>query len=115
MSLVVLQDLQRVDFSLLLKNHSAVKTTEEYAFRTPAHSGKKLLGHLGAFGGDDSGCGSCFSEDASDAEGLTRELSEEGQEFVMTPIEANTVGIESKMTPCMLGVTEGEEEALRGA
>ncbi len=75
---------------------------------------EKLLGHLGAFGGDDSGCGSCFSEDASDAEGLTRELSEEGQEFVMTPIEANTVGIESKMTPCMLGVTEEEEEALRG-
>ncbi|XP_058645191.1 A-kinase anchor protein 1, mitochondrial [Onychostoma macrolepis] len=76
---------------------------------------EKLLCHLGASGGDDSGCGSCFSEDASGAEGLTRELSEEGQGFVMTPTEANTVSIESKMTPCMLGVTEGEEEALRGS
>lgn len=76
---------------------------------------EKLLSHLGASGGDDSGCGSCFSEDASGAEGLTRELSEEGQEFVMTLTDANTVSIESKIIPCMLGVTEGEEEALRGA
>uniref|UniRef100_A0A8C1AYB4 A kinase (PRKA) anchor protein 1a n=1 Tax=Cyprinus carpio carpio TaxID=630221 RepID=A0A8C1AYB4_CYPCA len=76
---------------------------------------EKLLSHLGASVGDDSGCGSCFSEDASGAEGLTRELSEEGQGFLMTPTEADTVSIENKMTPSMLGVTEGEEEALRGS
>ncbi|XP_026129750.1 A-kinase anchor protein 1, mitochondrial-like [Carassius auratus] len=75
----------------------------------------KLLSHLGSSGGDDSGCGSCFSEDAFGAEGLTRELSEEGQGFVMTPTEANAVSIESKMTPCMLEGTEEEEEALRGS
>ncbi|XP_026075862.1 A-kinase anchor protein 1, mitochondrial-like isoform X1 [Carassius auratus] len=76
---------------------------------------EKLLSHLGASVGDDSGCGSCFSEDAPGVEGLTRELSEEGQGFLMNPKEADTVSIESKMTPSMLGVTEGEDEALRGS
>ncbi|KAK2870941.1 hypothetical protein QQF64_002043 [Cirrhinus molitorella] len=75
---------------------------------------EKLLSHLGA-SVDDSGCSSCFSEDASSAEGLTRELSEEGQGFLMTPTEADTVSIESKITPGMLGVAEEEEEALRGS
>ncbi|XP_043085201.1 A-kinase anchor protein 1, mitochondrial [Puntigrus tetrazona] len=69
---------------------------------------EKLLSHLGVSGGDDSGCCSCFSEDASGAEGLTRELFEEGQTFVMTSTETNAVNIESKMT-------EGEMETLRGA
>ncbi|XP_016120299.1 A-kinase anchor protein 1, mitochondrial-like [Sinocyclocheilus grahami] len=76
---------------------------------------EKLLSHLGASVGDDSGCGSCFSDDASGVERLTRELSKEGQGFLMTPTEADTVSIESKMTPSMLGVTEEEEEALRGS
>ncbi|RXN13177.1 A-kinase anchor mitochondrial-like isoform X1 [Labeo rohita] len=79
-----------------------------------SHAGSfrdKLLSHLG----DDSGCGSCFSEDACGADGLTRELSEEAQGFLMTPTEADTVSTESKMTSSVLGVAEGEELALRGA
>lgn len=75
---------------------------------------EKLLGHLGASVGDDSGCGSCFSEDASGAEGLTSELSEEGRGFLMTPTEEDTVSIESKMIPSIHGVAEGEEETWRG-
>ncbi|KAL0182955.1 hypothetical protein M9458_022330, partial [Cirrhinus mrigala] len=73
----------------------------------------KLLSHLGASVGDDSGCSSCFSEDACGADGLTRALSEEGQGFLMTPTEADVVSFESKMTSSMLRVAEGEEEALR--
>ncbi|ROL54192.1 A-kinase anchor protein 1, mitochondrial [Anabarilius grahami] len=76
---------------------------------------EKLLSHLGASVGDDSGCGSCFSEDASGAEGLTSELSEEGQGFLMTPTEEDTVSIESKMIPSIHGVAEGEEETWRGS
>lgn len=75
---------------------------------------EKLLSHLGASVGDDSGCGSCFSEDASGAEGLTSELSEEGRGFLMTPTEEDTVSIESKMIPSIHRVAEGEEEAWRG-
>lgn len=70
---------------------------------------EKLLSHLGASVGDDSGCGSCFSEDASGAE-----LSEEGRSFSMTPTEADTVSIEDKMIPSIHGVAEEEEEAWRG-
>ncbi|KAK7120782.1 hypothetical protein R3I94_020690 [Phoxinus phoxinus] len=71
---------------------------------------EKLLSHLGASVGDDSGCGSCFSEDASGAE-----LSEEGRGFSMTPTEADIVSIEDKMIPSIHGVAEEEEEAWRGS
>lgn len=70
---------------------------------------EKLLSHLGASVGDDSGCGSCFSEDASGAE-----LSEEDRGFSMTPTEADTVSIEDKMIPSIHGVAAEEEEAWRG-
>ncbi|KAG1970233.1 tudor and KH domain-containing protein, partial [Pimephales promelas] len=64
---------------------------------------EKLLSHLG----DDSGCGSCFSEDA--------EPSEEGRGCAMTPTEADVVTIEDKMIPSIHGVAEDEEEAWRGS
>lgn len=70
---------------------------------------EKLLSHIGASVGDDSGCGSCFSEDASGTE-----LSEEGRGFSMTPTEADIVSIEDKMIPSIHGVAEEEEEAWRG-
>lgn len=70
---------------------------------------EKLPSHLGASVGDDSGCGSCFSEDASGAE-----LFEECKGFLMTPTEADTVSTESKIIPNIHGVAEGEDEAWRG-
>ncbi|XP_077098222.1 uncharacterized protein akap1a isoform X2 [Siphateles boraxobius] len=69
---------------------------------------EKLLSHLGASVGDDSGCGSCFSEDASGAE-----LSEEGTCFSMTPTEVDIVSIEDKMIPSF--PAEQEKEAWRGS
>ncbi|XP_067289291.1 A-kinase anchor protein 1, mitochondrial [Pseudorasbora parva] len=70
---------------------------------------EKLLSNLGASVGDDSGCGSCFSEDASSAE-----LSEQARGFLMTPTEADTASIESKIIPNIHGLAEGEEETWRG-
>ncbi|XP_056322443.1 A-kinase anchor protein 1, mitochondrial [Danio aesculapii] len=71
---------------------------------------KKLLRDLGASIGDDSGCGSSFSEDVSGAERLTCEISEEEQSFLMT--ESDTASIDGKMIPSILGA--GEEEAWHG-
>lgn len=72
---------------------------------------KKLLSDLGASVGDDSGCNSSFSEDVSGSEGLTCEISEEEQSFLMT--ESDTTSIDGKMIPSILG--EGEEEAWHGS
>lgn len=71
---------------------------------------EKLLSDLGASVGDDSGCGSSFSEDVSGAEGLTCEISEEEQSFLMT--ESDTASIDGKMIPSI--PREGEEEAWHG-
>lgn len=60
---------------------------------------ERILSHLGSSVGDDSGCGSCFSEDAAGADGLNGELSEEGQGFLI---------------PSNFGVVEREDEACRG-
>lgn len=86
-------------------DNSRVSLQDAVSFR------EKLLSHLGASVGDDSGCGSCFSEDPSSSEWLS---SEEGQGILMTPTGEDTVSIESKMIPSIHGVAEGEEEAWRG-
>lgn len=65
---------------------------------------ERILSRLGCSVGDDSGCGSCFSEDVASADRVTGELSEEGQGFLITPRSA-----ESKMSPSISGVVEREE------
>ncbi|KAI7793669.1 A-kinase anchor protein 1, mitochondrial [Triplophysa rosa] len=63
---------------------------------------------LGSSVGNDSGCGSCLSEDAVRADRLTSELSEEGQGFLITP-----GGAENKMIPSVCEVVERVDEACR--
>ncbi|XP_051539137.1 uncharacterized protein LOC127432272 [Myxocyprinus asiaticus] len=76
---------------------------------------RKILSHLGASVGEDSGCSSCFSEDASGAEGLTGDLSEEGQGFLVNPTWPDTVYVESNVTPSIHEVAEVVDETWRGS
>lgn len=65
---------------------------------------ERILSHLGSSHGDDSGCGSCFSEDAAGADRVTSELFEEDQD---------TRSAESKVNSSISGAVE-REEACRG-
>lgn len=80
---------------------------------TGSFSGR-MLSHLGSSIGDDSGCCSCLSEDVSGADGLTGELSEEGQGFIKTTTGPDTKTAEGKGFPSISGLVEKEVEACIG-
>ncbi|XP_051542424.1 A-kinase anchor protein 1, mitochondrial-like [Myxocyprinus asiaticus] len=106
-----LEDGVQSDVQIQFQQHNSSDDSSRDPHQDTNSFRRKILSHLGSSVGEDSGCSSCFSEDASGAEGLTSDLSEEGQGILITPTWPNTV----ERTAISSIHREDEDEAWRGS